>query len=377
MYNRGVSRVALPVQLDPETRITLNQFVRSSSTPQSLALRSRIVLAAADGSSNQQIAAALKIPAITAGKWRRSFAVDGIEGLRDAPRSGRPPKHDSTVRQRVQTRVCQQPEAQSRWTVRTLAAELGLAASTVHAMLVAAKLQPHRIRTFIFSPDPDFEAKLLDIVGLYLHPPENALVLCVDEKPSIQALDRTQPLLPLRAKKPRSWTNEYVRHGTQTLLAALEIATGKVVAHVRDRRTTVDFLSFMDDVVKSYPSCQLHVVLDNLNIHKNEAAKQWLLRHARVHFHYTPTHASWMNMIECFFSILTRQALTQSVQRSKKDLKDFLLRYLKKYSENPTPFTWTKGPDQLQRIIEATKEYQAAHPKQPKQRKTKKDNQKN
>jgi transposase len=247
-----------------------------------LALRSRIVLAAADGSSNRQIAAALKIPAITAGKWHRSFAVDGIEGLRDAPRSGRPPKHDSPVRQRVQRRVCQQPEAQSRWTVRTLAAELGLAASTVHAMLVAAKLQPHRIRTFTFRPGPDFEAKLLDIVGLYLNPPENALVLCVDEKPSIQALDRTPPLLPLRAKKPRSWTNEYVRHGRQTLLAALEIATGKVVAHERDRRTTVDFLSFMDDVVKSYPSCQLQVVLDNLNIHKNEAAKQWLLCHARA-----------------------------------------------------------------------------------------------
>lgn len=377
MYTGGVPRVALPVQLDPETRNTLNQFVRSTSTPQSLAMRSRIVLAAADGSSNQQIAQALHIPAITVGKWRRSFAVDGIEGLRDAPRSGRPPKHDFTIRQRVQTRVCQQPEAQSRWTVRTLAAELGLPASTVHAMLVAAKLQPHRIRTFTFSPDPDFEAKLLDIVGLYLNPPENALVLCVDEKPSIQALDRTQPLLPLSAKKPRSWTNEYVRHGTQTLLAALEIATGKVIAHVRDRRTTVDFLSFMDDVVKSYPSHELHVVLDNLNIHKNEAAKQWLLRHPRVHFHYTATHASWMNMIECFFSILTRQALTQSVQRSKRDLKEFLLRYLKKYSENPRPFTWTKGPDQLQRIIEATKEYQASHPRQPKQRKSRLHNKNN
>ena len=193
-------------------------------------------------------------------------------------------------------------------------------------------------------------------------------MLCVDEKPSIQALDRTQPLLPLRAKKPRAWTNEYVRHGTQTLLAALEIATGKVVAHVRDRRTTLDFLGFMDDVVKSYPVLELHVVLDNLNIHKNEAAKQWLLRHPRVHFHYTATHASWMNMIECFFSILTRQALTHSVQRSKKDLKEFLIRYLKKYSENPTPFTWTKGPEHFQRIIEATKEYQAAHPKQVKQR---------
>jgi transposase len=362
-------RVALPVQLSAETRCTLDKFVHSSSTPQALALRSRIVLAAADGSNNQQIAAALKIPPVTVGKWRHSFAIHGIEGLRDAPRSGRPPKHDADTRHKVQTRVCRQPDDQSRWTVRTLAAELGLPSSTVHAMLVAAKLQPHRIRTFTFSPDPDFEAKLLDIVGLYLNPPENALVLCVDEKPSIQALDRTQPLLPLRAKKRRAWTNEYVRHGTQTLLAALEIATGKVVAHVRDRRTTADFLSFMDDVVKSYPRGELHVVLDNLNIHKNEAAKQWLLRHPRVHFHYTPTHASWMNMIECFFSILTKQALTHSVQRSKKDLKDFLLRYLKKYSQNPTPFTWTKGPEHFQRIIEATKEYQAAHPRKTRQRK--------
>jgi len=370
-------RVALAVQLTAETRRTLDKLVHSSSTPQSLALRSRIVLAAADGSNNQQIAAALKIPPITVGKWRQSFAVHGIEGLRDAPRSGRPPKHDAETRHQVQTRVCQQPDDQSRWSVRTLAAELGLPSSTVHAMLVAAKLQPHRIRSFTFSPDPDFEAKLLDIVGLYLNPPENALVLCVDEKPGIQALDRTQPLLPLRAKKPRAWTNEYVRHGTQTLLAALEIATGKVVAHVRDRRTTVDFLSFMDDVVKSYPLGELHVVLDNLNIHKNEAAKQWLLRHPRVHFHYTATHASWMNMIECFFSILTKQALTQSVQRSKKDLKDFLLRYLKKYSQNPTPFTWTKGPEHFQRIIEATKEYQAAHPKKPRQRETKDNTTKN
>ncbi len=333
-----------------------------------MALRSRIILAAAKGKSNQRIAAELKIPPVTVGKWRQSFARHGIEGLRDAPRSGRPPRHGEEVRLKVQTRVCQKPEAQSRWSVRTLAAELGLPASTVHSILVAAKLQPHRIRTFTFSPDPDFEAKLLDIVGLYLNPPQNALVLCVDEKPSIQALDRTQPLLPLRAKQPRAWTNEYVRHGTQTLLATLEIATGKVVARVGDQRNSVDFLSFMDEVLKSYPLGDLHVVLDNLNIHKNDAAKQWLLRHPRVHFHYTPTHASWLNMIECFFSILTRQALTQSVHRSKKDLKDFLHLYLKKFSENPTPFTWTKGPEHFQRIIQATKEYQAAHPKQPKQR---------
>ena len=327
------------------------------------------MLAAAEGHKNQWIARTLKIPPVTAGKWRQAFAVRGLEGLRDAARSGRPPKHDAETVHRVQTRVCQQPEGQGRWSVRTLAAELKLPASTVHSMLVAAKLQPHRIRTFTFSPDPNFEAKLLDIVGLYLNPPENALVLCVDEKPGIQALDRTQPLLPLSAKKPRAWSNEYVRHGTQTLLAALEIATGKVVAHVRDRRTSVDFLAFMDDVVKSYPLRELHVVVDNLNIHKNEAAQQWLLRHSRVHFHYTPTHASWANLIECFFSILTRQGLTQSVHRSKKELKDFLIRYLEKYSENPTPFTWTKGPEHFQRIIETTKQYQAAHPKPPRKSK--------
>jgi transposase len=365
-----MARVALPVQLSAEVRRSLTRFVQSSSTPQSLALRSRIVLAAADGSNNQQIAAELKIPAVTVGKWRRLFAVRGLEGLRDAPRSGRPPKHDAEVRHKVQTLVCQPPDDQSRWTVRTLAAELGLPASTVHAMLRNARLQPHRIRTFTFSPDPDFEVKLLDIVGLYLKPPENALVLCVDEKPSIQALDRTQPWLPLSAKKPRAWTNEYIRHGTQTLLAALEIATGKVVAPVRDRRTTMDFLSFMGEVVRCYPLDELHVVLDNLNIHKNEAARQWLLQHPRVHFHYTPTHASWMNLIECFFSILTKQALAQSVHRSKKELKDFLIRYLNNYSRNPTPFTWTKGPEHFQRIIEATKQYQSTHPKKPKRQKS-------
>src|SRR6058998_1724070 len=272
-------RIAPAIKLDSQTRRQLQSMLRSPSTPQVLASRSRIVLAAAAGQSNQEIARALEMPEVTVGKWRRSFVSLGLEGLKDLPRSGRPVKHEREVWQRVQQRVCQQPEFQSRWSVRSLAREVGLPHSTVHHMLVESQLQPHRVRTFTFSPDPDFEAKLLDVVGLYLNPPDNALVLCVDEKTGIQALDRTQPLLPLRARKPHSWTNEYVRHGTQTLLAALEIATGKVVAHVRDRRTTVDFLSFMDDVARSYPVRELHVVLDNLNIHKNEAAKQWLLRH--------------------------------------------------------------------------------------------------
>ncbi len=364
-------RVAPAIELNPVTKAALDHLVRSPSTPQGLALRSRIVLAAAAGQANQQIATALQVPEVTIGKWRRSFASKGLDGLQDAVRSGRPAKHGQEILQKVQSRVCQQPEHYSRWSVRTLATDLGLPPSTVHQMLVASGLQPHRIRTFTFSPDPDFEAKLLDIVGLYLNPPDNALVLCVDEKTGIQALDRTQPLLPLSAKKPRSWTNEYVRHGTQTLLAALEIASGEVVAHVKQRRTSVNFLRFMNDVVGAFPQRELHVVLDNLNIHKNEAAKRWLRRHPQVHFHYTPTHASWVNMVECFFSILGKQGLSQSVHASKRQLKEFLLNYIAQNNKNPKPFVWTKGPEKLQRIIEATKEYQAAHPRKPRKRRRK------
>jgi transposase len=210
-----VPRVAPVITLNSITDTMLRQLVRSPSRPQAVALRSRIVLAASEGQSNQQIAAMLRIPEVTAGKWRRAFATSGIDGLQDAPRAGRPPKHGPEVWERIQTRACQQPEAYSRWTVRTLARDLKLPPATVHDVLVASDLPPHRLRTFTFSPDPDCEAKLLDIVGLYLHPPENALVLCVDEKTGIQALDRTQPGLPLRARRPRTWTNEYVRNGTR------------------------------------------------------------------------------------------------------------------------------------------------------------------
>ena len=369
-------RVAGSISLDEETKGMLEKLARAGSTSQALAMRSKIILKAAEGSPSKAIAAELGIPEVTVGKWRRSFAGEGIDGLRDAPRSGRPRKHDGDTWRLIQTRACEQPESQGRWTVRTLARDLKLPASTVHAVLQASGLQMHRIRTFTFSPDPEFGAKLLDIVGLYLNPPDNALVLCIDEKSGMQALDRTQPVLPLRAKKPRSWTNEYVRHGTQSLLAALEIATGKVLGHVRDRRTSANFLHFMNNVVKAYPDRELHAVLDNLNIHKNQAAREWLQRHPRVHFHYTPTHASWVNLIECFFSILSKRGLAHSVQHSKRDLKKLVLAFLDSYNENCGPFTWTKGPEHLQRIIEATKEYQLAHPKKPRGKRAKPGNNK-
>lgn len=369
-----MSRIAPPVDVDSMQRTTPQQLARTPSTPQNQALRARIILAAAQGQANQHIARVLGIPEITVSKWRRRFDRHGLAGLRDAPRMGRPRKHGPEVWEKVQHRVCQQPRAQSRWSVRTLARELKLPSTTVHEILVASHLQPHRLRTFTFSPDPDFEAKLLDVVGLYLNPPENALVLCVDEKTGIQALDRTQPLLPLSAKKPRAWTNEYVRHGTQTLLAALKIATGEVLAQVRQRRTSLNFLRFLDDVVAACPDLDLHLILDNLNIHKNPAAQEWLARHPRVHYHYIPTHASWMNLIECFFSILTRQGLQQSVHRSKQELKEYLERFIEHYNQSCSPFVWTKGPEQLQRIIEATKEYQAAHPQPPRRSRKKSDN---
>ncbi len=221
--------------------------MQAPSTPQRWALRARVVLRASAGESNQQIALGLGLPQISVGKWRRRFAAQGLDGRRDAPRSGRPVKHGPEVWPRVQRRVCQPPKFQSRWSVRTLAREVGLPRRTVHQMLRASGLPPQHLRTFTFSPDPDFEAKLLDIVGLYLNPPAEALVLCVDEKTGMQALDRTQPLLPLRAQQPRSWTNEYVRHGTHPLRAALEIATGKVRGEVK-RRTSVNFRRCMNQV---------------------------------------------------------------------------------------------------------------------------------
>ena len=345
----------------------LQAWVQAPSTPQRWALRARVVLRASAGESKQQIALGLGVPQISVGKWRRRFAAQGLEGLGDAPRSGRPVQHGPEVWQRVQRRVGQPPKFQSRWSVRTLAREVGLPSSTVHQMLRASGLQPPHLRTFTCSPDPDCEAKLLDMVGLYLHPPEKALVLCVDEQTGIQALDRTQPLLPLRAQQPRSWTNAYVRHGTHPLRAALEMATGKVLGEVK-RRPSLNFLRFMNQVAGHFPERELHVILDNLHIHKSAVAQRWRQRHPQVHFHHTPTHAAWINWAECFFSILTRRGLPQSVHRSRRELKEYLLEFIDHYKQTCAPFVWTKGPEQLQRIIELTRDYQTAHPRKPRRR---------
>lgn len=353
----GTALARLP--LTSEARQHLEKLQRARTAKAAAVQRARMILWAADGVSNAEIARRLQCRPHVVGKWRQRFAIEGVSALADRPRSGRPVTQTERQRQKVVTVACRKPpKGISRWSVRTLARHLRLPHARVQRILQAHDLHPHRLRTFTFSPDPQFEEKLLEVVGLYMNPPENAVVLCVDEKTGIQALDRTQPMLPLRARQPRAWTNEYVRHGTRTVLASLEISTGKVLAHVKQTRTSTDFLGFMDDVVAAYPQQRLQVILDNLNTHKNEAARSWLAAHPQVTFHYTPTHASWANLVECFFSILTRQGLQQAVHRSGKELERFLQAYFAEYNQHCQPFVWTKGPEKLQRIIELTRAYQ-------------------
>jgi transposase len=351
-----------PLPLTDDTKLELEKLRGKRNTPVALAMRVETILLAAEGHSNADIARRLRCQAHVVGKWRRRFSTEGVNALADRPRSGRPVTRTERETKQVVMTACSRPcKGLSRWSVRTLARHLEMPQARVQRILQAHDLHPHRLRTFTFSPDPQFEEKLLEVVALYMQPPQNAVVLCVDEKTGIQALDRTQPVLPLRAKKPRSWTNEYVRHGTRTVLASLEIKTGQVLARIKQSRTSSDFLSFMDEVAAAYPKQRLCVILDNLNTHKNEAAREWLRQHPKVTFHYTPTHASWTNLVECFFSILTRQGLQQTVHKSGKELERFLKAYFAEYNQHCQPFVWTKGPEKLQRIIELTKAYQAKY----------------
>ena len=337
----------------------LEQMARSRTISKRESQRAQIILHYAGGLSKLEISRRLQLHRSRVIDWIERFREKGIDGLEELPGRGRPEEYSAAQKQRIVDMVCKKPpKGLGRWTVRTLASELKIDKDKVHRVLEEHDLHPHRLRTFNFSPDPRFEEKLLEVVGLYMAPPENAVVLCVDEKTGIQALDRTQPLLPLRSGKPQAWSNEYVRHGTRTLLAALEVQTGKVTAWVNKTRKTEDFIVFMNMVVKSFQGQRLCVVLDNLNTHNGLAAEQWLLNHPQVSFHYTPTHASWLNLIECFFSILTKQGLQHSVHRSVKDLDKFLNSYIAQYNQQCGPFTWTKGPEKLKKIIQLTKKFQ-------------------
>jgi transposase len=354
-----MARISTPISLSKKERSELIALTGKRNVSHGFARRARIILLADEGLDNVEIAVRVGLHRNSIAKWRNRYERGGISGLHDRPRPGAPLKYTPAQIQKAVTKVCgKPPKGMSRWSHTSLSRALKMPRSVVQRILKKHDLHPHRLRTFNFSPDPKFQDKLLEVVGLYMSPPKKAVVICMDEKTGIQALDRTQPMLALRSKKPRTWTNEYVRHGTRTLLAALDMATGKATTWVNKTRKSADFVTFMDKVAGEYPNQRLHVIMDNLNTHKGKAAEKWLKDHPKVSFHYTPTHASWVNLAECFFSILTRQGLQHAVHRSVKELTRFLDAFVRQYNKNCGPFIWTRGPEKLKRIIELTKAYQ-------------------
>jgi transposase len=341
--------------LTDEQRVVLQRQVRSKGSPARAVERARIVLLAADGVSGVEIAARVGCSEPTVIRWRSRFAERGLSGLADEPRSGKPPTIGRVVRDEILAITLTEPPAElgvTHWSSRLLAARLRRDGKPVSHATVARVwkhfgIQPHRTGTFKFSTDPELETKVRDIVGLYLDPPAKAIVLCVDEKSQIQALDRTAPMLPLRPGLPERRTHDYVRHGTTTLFAALEVATGKVVDACYDRHRHQEFLRFLRQVAKVYPRRELHVVCDNYAAHKHPAVTAWLTRHPRVTLHFTPTSGSWLNLVEVFFSILTRQAIRRGTFASVADLEAAIGAYIDGWNERCQPFTWTKDADTI------------------------------
>jgi transposase len=340
--------VAAPLVLREGDRSRLEALTRASSIRAGLALRARIVLLAADGLPNAEIARQTGTSRPTVVDWRARYDAGGITALHDQPRSGRPPEIDDV--QVVVATLAEDGRPPERlgvthWSARLLAAELGISFATVARIWRKWHLQPWRTETFKFSTDPELDAKIRDVVGLYLHPPEKAVVLCVDEKSQIQALDRTAPILPLRPGLPEKATHDYVRHGTTTLFAALEVATGRVEQACLPRHRHQEFLTFLRQVAKAYPRRKLHLVVDNYATHKHPAVQNWLERNPRVTLHFTPTSGSWLNMVEIFFGIITRQAIRRGTYSSVRDLIEAITTFIDGWNERCHPFVWTKDPD--------------------------------
>jgi transposase len=335
------------MRLDVQDRATLVSWSRSSSIRAGMVVRARIVLAAADGEGTSAIARRLGVSRPTVIQWRDRFAHDGIEALGDAPRSGRP---KTVADEDIITATLEPPPqklAVTHWSTRLLAGQLGIGDATVARAWRRYGVQPWRRETFKFSTDPELEAKVRDVIGLYLNPPEKAVVLCVDEKSQIQALDRTAPILPLRPGLPEKATHDYQRHGTTTLFAALEVATGKVTEGCYHRHRHEEFLHFMKRVSKAYPRVRLHVVVDNYRTHKHPTVAAWLAKNPRITLHFTPTSGSWMNMVEIFFGIITRQAIRRGTFTSVKDLIGAIEAFINGWNDRCHPFVWTKTADEI------------------------------
>jgi len=334
-----------PITLAETDRADLERLQRAPTTPAGLSRRARAILLMAQGLPGVEIAERVGYTVVQVSRLRRRFGEAGVAGLPDRPRSGRPPRITARQRARVVALTLQPPGAgRSHWTTRDLARESGLSHSTVHRLWRAHALQPHRVETFKFTTDPAAEEKIYDVVGLYLQPPTNAVVLSLDEKTQIQALSRTQPLLPLRPGLPARQTHDYERHGLTSLYAALEVATGEVVGACAPRHTGVEFLAFLKRVARRYRRRDLHIVLDNSSTHSTPAVQAWLAAHPRVRFHFTPKGASWLNMVEAWFSVLTRKSVRRGSFDSVRALVRHIERYIAEWNAHPTPFVWTKEP---------------------------------
>lgn len=332
------------LRISPSERKELDTLVAQPSAAAGHVRRARVVLMAADGVPGVTIATHLGLSVPQVSRIRRRFETSRVEGLRDQPKAGRGNSvPEATVRLVVSTVMSPPPAGHSHWSARELAKKVRLGKTTVHAILRANDLKPHLQRTFKVSRDPWFGEKVRDVVGLYLNPPENAIVLCLDEKTQVQALERTQPLLPLRPGQVERHTHDYKRNGVVDLYAALEVATGRVLGACKDSHTGKDFLSFLKLLERRFRNGELHVVLDNSSTHKTPEVYEWLAEHPRVIFHFTPTSASWMNQVEGFFSILTRRSLRRSSFPSKAALRRHILAFLARWNEDPTPFAWTKS----------------------------------
>ncbi len=340
---------AAAIVLDEVEKRELTALTRKHGAPQAIAERARIVLAAASGLKNKEIAEKVGVCTHTVGTWRNRFVERRMDGLYDEPRPGAPRKiGDDKVAVAIRKTLTTRPKGATHWSLRTMAKEIGHAPSTVHRIWRAFGLQPHRTETFKLSSDPLFVEKVRDIVGLYLSPPERAVVLCVDEKSQVQALDRTQPLLPMRPGQVERRTHDYKRNGTTSLFAALDVKAGTVVGKCMTRHRATEFRKFLDEVERNVPAdLDVHVVMDNYGTHKTQLIRNWFLKRPRWHVHYTPTSASWINQVERFFGLLTDRAIRRGVFRSVAELEAAITAYIDANNRDPKPFRWTKTADDI------------------------------
>ena len=355
------SSVLAPLELSQAERSELMSLASRRKTAQALALRARIVLACAEGGQNKAVAAELGLDRQTVGKWRRRFVEQRVDGLHDEPRSGTPRTIEDARIEAVIVRTLESlPPNATHWSSRSMAEASGLSVSTVQRIWRAFGLQPHRLETFKLSTDPDFVAKVRDVVGLYVSPPQHAVVLCVDEKSQIQALDRTQPLLPMRPGQAARRSHDYKRHGTTSLFAALDVATGQVIGKCFPRHRATEFRRFLDEIEANVPKdLDVHLVMDNYATHKTPLIRAWLAKRPRWHVHLTPTSASWLNQVERFFALLTDKQIRRGVHRSVTDLQADISAFIERHNADPKPFRWTKSADDILASIERFCAYNA------------------